>query len=65
MVDYDKRFNFQVPGERKMDLYTFPVSTRRQARIFLKGVKSVKLIFSPSISPVVEGRRPEFMWDVA
>ena len=63
MVDYDKRFNFKFQG-KKDGLVYFPRYDEKTGKDLLKGVKSVRLIFSPSISPVVEGRRPEFMWDV-
>ena len=63
MVDYDKRFNFKFQG-KKDGLVYFPRFDEKTGKDLLKGVKSVRLIFSSSISPVVEGRRPEFMWDV-
>ena len=63
MADYDKRFNFKFQG-KKDGLVYFPRYDEKTGKDLLKGVKSVKLFFSPSISPVVEGRSPEFMWDV-
>jgi hypothetical protein len=63
MADYDKRFNFKFQGKKEGLVY-FPRFDEKTGKDLLKGVNSVTLIFSPSISPVVEGRRPEFMWDV-
>ena len=64
MVDYDKRFNFKFQG-KKDGLVYFPRFDEKTGKDLLKGVKSVKLIIAPSISPVVDGRRTEFYWDVA
>lgn len=63
MVDYDKRFNFKFQGKKEGLVY-FPRYDEKTGKDLLKDVKSVRLIFSPSISPLTEGRRPEFMWDV-
>lgn len=64
MADYDKRFNFKFQGKKDGIVY-FPRYDEKTGKDLLKGIKTVKLIFSPAISPVTEGRRPEFMWDVA
>ena len=64
MVDYDKRFNFKFQG-KKDGLVYFPRFDEKTGKDLLKGVKSVKLIIASSISPVVDGKRTEFYWDVA
>ena len=64
MVDYDKRFNFKFQG-KKDGLVYFPRYDEKTGKDLLKGVKSVRLIIASSISPVVDGRRTEFYWDVA
>lgn len=63
MVDYDKRFNFKFQGKREGLVY-FPRYDEKTGKDLLKGVKSVKLTISPSISPVVDGKRTEFYWDI-
>lgn len=64
MVDYDKRFNFRFQGKKEGLVY-FPRFDEKTGKDLLKGVKSVRLLFVPGISSITEGRRPEFMWDVA
>ena len=63
MVDYDKRFNFKFQG-KKDGLVYFPRYDEKTGKDLLKGIKSVRLVLSPTVSPVTEGRRTEFMWDV-
>lgn len=63
MLDYDKRFNFKFQG-KKDGLVYFPRFDEKTGKDLLRGVKSVKLIITPSISPVVDGKSTEFYWDV-
>lgn len=64
MADYDKRFNFKFQGEKE-GLVFFNRYDEKTGKDLLKGVKQVRLIFSPTISPVTDGRRTEFVWDIA
>ena len=64
MVDYDKRFNFKFQGKKEGLVY-FPRYDAKTGKDLLKGIKTVKLIFLPTISTVTEGRRTEFLWDIA
>ena len=64
MADYDKRFNFRFQGEKE-GLVFFNRYDEKTGKDLLKGVKQVKLIFSPTISPITDGRRTEFIWDIA
>ena len=64
MADYDKRFNFKFQGEKE-GLVFFRRYDEKTGKDLLKGVKQVRLIFSPTISPITDGRRTEFIWDIA
>ncbi len=64
MVDYDKRFNFKFQGKKDGLIY-FPRYDAKTGKDLLKGVKSVKLIFLHTISPVTDGKKTEFMWNIA
>lgn len=64
MVDYDKRFNFKFQGKKEGLVY-FRRYDEKTGKDLLKGVKSVKLVFSPNISPITDGSETTFMWDVA
>ena len=63
-VDYDKRFNFKLQGERE-GLVFFPRFDKKTGKDLLKGVKSVVLEMDSAISPATEGIDTRFMWDVA
>ena len=63
-VDYDKRFNFRFQGKKEGLVY-FPRYDEKTGKDLLKGVKSVRLEFSPSISPLTDGSEIVFIWDVA
>ena len=61
-VDYDKRFNFKVTGEREGLVY-FP-RYDENGRSVLEGVKSIRLVFYNGISPATMGKTVDFIWDV-
>ena len=63
-VDYDKRFNFKLQGEREGLIY-FPRYDAKTGKDLLKGVKTVRLEFASSISPLTDGLEITFIWDVA
>jgi len=63
-IDYDKRLNFKLLGERE-GLIFFPRTDAKTGKDLLKGEKYVTFELPPSISPVVEGRETAFMWNVA
>lgn len=62
-VDYDKRFNFKFQG-KKNGLVYFPRYDEKTGKDLLAGVKTVRLEFSPSISPLTNGTETQFLWDV-
>ena len=63
-VDYDKRFNFKLQGEREGLIY-FPRFVAKTGKDLLKGVKTVRLEFASNISPLTDGMEITFIWDVA
>lgn len=63
-IDYDKRFNFKFQGERE-GLVFFARYDEQTGKDLLQGVKSVYLNFIPAISPILEGKDIQFIWDVA
>ena len=64
MADYDKRFNFKFQGKKEGLIY-FPRFDEKTGKDLLKGVKSVRLVFSSNISPVTAGNNTTFIWDIA
>ena len=63
-IDYDKRLNFKLQGERE-GLVFFPRTDPKTGKDLLKDAKYVTLELPSSISPIVEGRETSFMWNVA
>lgn len=64
MVEYDKRFNFGFQG-KKDGMVFFPRYDEKTGKDLLQGIKQVRLVFSSTISPVTDGRKTEFLWDIA
>lgn len=62
-VDYDKRFNFKLQGERDGLVY-FPRYDQETGKPILEGVKTVKLKIDGRIGGVGTGKQMEFFWDV-
>lgn len=63
-MDYDKRFNFKLQGERE-GLVFFPRYDVKTGKDLLKDVKIVTLELPDSISPIVQKREIAFKWNVA
>ena len=63
-VDYDKRFNFRFQGKKDGLIY-FPRYDAKTGKDLFKGIKSVRLFFSPAISPITDGRSIDFVWDIS
>ncbi|MDO4988603.1 MAG: hypothetical protein Q4E17_06255 [Synergistes sp.] len=63
-IEYDKRFNFRFQGEKE-GLIFFPRRDAKTGKEILAGAKEVFLEFKPSISPVLDGKRPRFVWTVS
>jgi hypothetical protein len=61
-VDYDKRFNFRLQGERDGMIF-FPRFDDK-GKPYLEGVKTVKLSFSSAIHPYIRSSFVDFLWDV-
>jgi hypothetical protein len=64
-VDYDKRFNFKLQGQREGLVY-FPRYDAKTGKELLKGVKTVKLSIKGGISDVIDDstNSVDFLWDV-
>jgi hypothetical protein len=62
LVDYDKRFNFRLQGERDGMLF-FP-RYDDNGKPVLEKVKSVKLSFLGAIHPYIGSTFVDFIWDV-
>ena len=64
-VDYDKRFNFKILGERDGMIY-FPRYDDKTGKEILAGAKDVRLIFDSSISHALSGKGDVvWVWDLA
>ena len=63
-IEYDKRFNFGFQGQ-KDGLVFFPRYDVKTGEDLLEGVKSVRLEFKPAISPILDGKAPFYIWDIA
>ncbi len=61
-VDYDKRFNFRLQGQRDGMIF-FPRYDEKGKPV-LEGVKTVKLSFNGGIHPYVQVAYIDFLWDV-
>jgi hypothetical protein len=61
-VDYDKRFNFRLQGDRDGMIY-FPRYDEK-GKPLLEGVSSVKLSFNSGIHMYIRGSSVDFIWDV-
>lgn len=62
--DYDPRLNMRVMDKIEGLVY-FPRFDEKTGKDLLKGVKSVKLEISGSISMTMRAKTAEFVWDVA
>ncbi|NLI96117.1 MAG: hypothetical protein GX436_05265 [Synergistaceae bacterium] len=62
--DYDPRLNMRVMDKIEGLVY-FPRFDEKTGKDLLKGVKSVKLEISGSISMTLRAKTAEFVWDVA
>ena len=62
-VEYDKRFNFRFQG-KKDGLVFFQRYDDKTGKDLLAGVTSVRLDFKSAINPMLDGRRPYFIWDI-
>lgn len=62
-IDYDKRLNFKIQGEREGMVF-FPRHDAKTGKDLLKNAKFVTLELPASISTIVE-RETTFMWNVA
>ncbi|EHM09666.1 hypothetical protein TheveDRAFT_0505 [Thermanaerovibrio velox DSM 12556] len=62
-VEYDPRFNFKLQGKRDGMVF-FPRYDEKTQKDLLNGVKSVRLIIKGGISPITEGKKIDFIWDV-
>ncbi|MCX7828800.1 MAG: hypothetical protein N2315_06285 [Thermanaerothrix sp.] len=62
-VEYDPRFNFKLQGKRDGMVF-FPRYDEKTQKDLLKGVKSVRLLIKGGISPITEGKKIDFIWDV-
>ena len=62
-VDYDKRFNFKFQGKKDGLIY-FPRFDEKTGKDLLAGVSYVTLEFKSAISTTLDGKNPNFIWDV-
>ncbi|ACZ19490.1 hypothetical protein [Thermanaerovibrio acidaminovorans] len=62
-VDYDPRFNFKLQGKRD-GLVFFPRYDQKTNKDLLEGVRSVRLVINGGVSPITEGKKIDFIWDV-
>ncbi len=64
-VDYDKRFNFKLQGQREGLVY-FPRYDAKTGQELLEGAKTVKLSIKGGISDVIDDstNSVDFVWDV-
>ena len=64
-VDYDKRMNFALQGERE-GLVFFPRYDEKTGKNVLDGQSRVTITLSPGISPVIatRSRNARFFWDI-
>jgi len=63
-VDYDKRFNFKLQGEREGLVY-FPRYDKKTGKDLLKGAKNISIEISSAVSPILNGKEQKFFWNVA
>ena len=64
-VDYDKRFNFKLQGQRDGMIW-FPRYDEKTGKSLVEGVNSVRLELHSSISPFLSARQTiSFIWDIA
>ena len=63
-IDYDKRFNFRFQGDKEGLVY-FRRYDEKTGKDLLKNIKSVRLDFNGAISPILDGRKINFLWDIA
>lgn len=62
-VEYDPRFNFKITDERE-GMVHFPRYDEKTGKDLLKGVSSIKLEVSGSISMAIHMAKVSFFWDV-
>lgn len=62
-IDYDKRFNFKLQGEREGMVF-FPRYDVKTGKDLLENQKYVKLELLASISPIVRSKETIFMWNI-
>jgi hypothetical protein len=64
-VDYDKRFNFKLQGQRDGMIW-FPRYDEKTGKNLLEGLKELRLIISGSISQATTGTGDvRFVWNIA
>ncbi len=64
-VDYDKRFNFKLQGQRDGMIW-FPRGDEKTGKSLVEGVNSVRLLeLHSSISPFSARQTISFIWDIA
>jgi len=62
-VDYDKRFNFKITGQREGFVY-FPRYDSKGNPYLTPKVKTVKFELNGAVTPVTINKSIEFLWDV-
>lgn len=62
-LEYDPRFNFKFQGKRDGMVF-FPRYDQKTNKDLLQGVKSVRLLINGGISPITDGKKIDFIWDV-
>lgn len=62
-VDYDKRFNFKLQGEREGLVY-FPRYDEKTGNPVLGNVKTIKLKIDGRVGGIASGKKMDFFWDV-
>lgn len=62
-VDFDRRFNFKISGEREGFVY-FPRFNEKGDPYLTPKVKTIRMEFNSGISPLTLGKSVYFLWDV-
>ena len=60
-VDYDRRLNFKILGERDGIVY-FPRYDEKTGKPILEGARDVRVLFDKSISYALTGRANDVLW---
>ncbi|MBQ7733322.1 MAG: hypothetical protein IJT58_04815 [Synergistaceae bacterium] len=60
-IDYDRRLNFKILGDRDGIVY-FPRYDEKTGKAILEGAKDIRIIFDKSISYALTGRAHDVLW---